>query len=296
MIFPYESKSRNNRVRGEEKKKIVLLWIAQFDFCSIELLSFLLRQYPDQTNLFFRKLIADGYLVRFKSANLPRNDLVRIGFEGVAYLMANFGIDVKRKMRSDELARKKKLYHDYCLQLYIASHFMYGDKYSVITEKNISRANGKAHRIMDALIFDRPNEHKTWNVSAPIPVPEEISYKRSELNETFDDRGFWSNPDAPMAIEIELTPKSKTDLNPIFINLLWQIYEGKLQHVRFVFDNAQVRDLYKRRFDELKMQHSKLPATSRYRNCFNFEVDLFFPHWLLGQLEDDPRDWDLAHP
>lgn len=296
MIFPYESNSRNNRVRGEEKKKIVLLWIAQFDFCSIELLSFLLRQYPDQTNLFFRKLIADSYLVRFKSANFPRNDCVRIGFEGVAYLRSNFGIDVRRKMRSDEIARKKKTFHDYSLQLYVASHFMYGDKYSVITEKNISRAHGKAHRIMDALVFDHPNDHKTWSVSAPISMPEEISDKRRDLRETFDEKGFWYNPEAPIAIEIELTPKPRKVVESIFISLLYQIYAGKLKQVQFVFDSSTVCNRYQEWFKELQMKHSKLPSRSRYRDCFDFKVDLFFPHWLLGEVEDDLRDLDLAHP
>lgn len=297
MIFPDKIRTRNNQKRSEEKKRIVLLWIAQFDFSTIELLSALLRQTRDATNLFFRRLIADGYLVPFISFNVPRNDLVRIGFEGVAYLKDNFGIDVRRKMRSDEIARRKKLFHDYCLQMYIAETFMYGSSYSVLTEKNISRENGKAHRIPDALVFDCPNEHTAWNVSTPIEIPEEVKDLRRGAD-LYDPDGFWHNIDAPIAIEIEVTPKSRDQAWAIFRNLLWQIHSGKLSQVHFVFAEARICRSYKVWFEELQLNHGvKLPLISPYRDCFKFILSDFQFRWLLiEEVFEDPRDWDLSQP
>ena len=290
MIFPYESGTRNNRERGKEKLIIVLLWIAEFDFSTIELLSWLLRQYPEQTNLFFRKLIAQHYLVPFESDTFVRKDLVRIGSAGVAYLKENFGIDVRRKMRSDELARKRKLYHDYCLQLYIADTYMYRDSYSVITEKKIFRARGKATRIPDALVFNLPNKHTMWNVSQETTLPDEVEEARRGV-EFFDDQGFWFNENAPIAIEIELEGKSQSKVEAIFKSLLFQIRAGKLQQVRFIFAKQSLCKKYREWFAEFKMKHFELPAVSRYRDCFSFEVDYFFPYRLLEREEREPEIW-----
>ena len=290
MIFPYESETRNNQERGKEKLKIVLLWIAEFDFSTIELLSWLLRQYPDQTNLFFRKLITQHFLVRFESETLVRKDLVRIGNAGVAYLRDNFGIDVRRKMRSDELARKRKLFHDYCLQLYIASHYMYRESYSVITEKKIFRGRGKAARIPDALVFNHPNKHLTWNVSQERTLPDEVEDARRRVD-YFDDAGFWLNENAPIAIEIELEGKPKKKVEAIFKSLVLQIRAGNLQQVRFIFANQSLCKRYKEWFDGLNLEYFRLPSDSYYRSCFRFEFDIFFPHHLLEDEEEEEAVW-----
>jgi len=91
MIFRRELPNQSNQERSAEKKNIVLTWVGACDFSTIELLSALFGQNKDSTNLFFRRLISDGFLVRFPAEHMNRKDLVRIGSAGVAYLEKNMG-------------------------------------------------------------------------------------------------------------------------------------------------------------------------------------------------------------
>lgn len=280
MRFHREMPYQSNQQRGAEKKDIVLTWVGACDFSSIELLSALFGQNKDATNLFFRRLIADRYLVPFHSEHLNRKDLVRIGSAGVEYLEKKYGINVRRKMRSDEISRKRKLFHDYCLQIYVVENFLHRGAYSFITEKNIFRNSGDAQRIMDALIFDYANENATWNVSQMENVPQEVTEFRRSLWSPYDERGYWINQASPLAIEIELSAKSKEKVQFIFKKLFLQLFRGNLKQIRFVFDNQAVCSRYKKWFEYVLLVEFKIPATSHYNECFVFEISDFQLQWL----------------
>ncbi|RYZ90313.1 MAG: hypothetical protein EOP04_04320 [Proteobacteria bacterium] len=281
----------NNKRRGAEKKDIVLKWIGCFDFCSIELLSALLKQPVRHTHLFFQRLIADGYLVRFKAENLSRDDLVRIGYEGVAYLKDTYGIDVRNKMRSDELARRKKIFHDYCLQLYIAGLTAYDPPASVLAEKSIVRGRRSKNRIPDGLIFSAPGAPQKWNVDAEVELPEEISELR-ETRLTFDSECFWVDYNAPVAVEIEISGKKKHEVIDIFRRLGKQMLEGKLSQVRFIFADEAVCRRYLDYFTETRWgPYAKVDLDHPLRRCFSFQVSDFSLEWLLMKEHYDVPDY-----
>lgn len=285
MIFRQELPYLSNQERNAEKKDIVLTWVGACDFSTIELLSALLGQNKDSTNLFFRRLISDGFLVRFPAEQMGRKDLVRIGFAGVAYLEKKYRINVRRKMRSDELSRKRKLFHDYCLQVYVVEKVMDRGAYSFLTEKDIFRNAGDAQRIMDALVFDFANDYRSWSVSQTDNVPQEVTDFRRSLWSPYDERGFWINHASPIAIEIELSAKSKEKAYFIFKRLFSQIFHGNLKQVRFVFDNQTVCSRYKKWFDYILLVEFKIPSTSPYSQCFVFEVFDFKLQWADGEEE-----------
>jgi len=188
-------------------------------------------------------------------------------------------------MRSDELSRKRKLYHDYCLQVYVVENFMDRGAYSFLTEKDIIRKAGDAQRIMDALVFDYANEHTTWNVSQTENVPQEVTEFRRSLWSPYDERGFWINPTSPIAIEIELSAKSQEKAWFIFRRLFAQLFQGNLKQVRFVFDNHAVCKRYKKWFDYILLVEFKIPSTSPYSQCFVFEVSDFKLQWADAEEE-----------
>lgn len=285
MILCGKLPIQSNQERSAEKKDIVLTWVGACDFSTIELLSALFGQNKDGTNLFFRRLISDGFLVRFFSEHMNRKDLVRIGSAGVVYLEKKYGINVKRKMRSDEISRKRKLFHDYCLQIYIVERIKYRGNYSFLTEKNIFRNAGDAQRIMDALVFDFANDYRSWNVSQTDNVPQEVTNFRRSLWFPYDERGFWINHESPIAIEIELSAKSKEKTEFIFKRLFSQIFHGNLKQIRFVFDNQAVCSRYKKWFDYILLVEFKIPSTSPYSQCFVFEVFDFKLQWADAEEE-----------
>lgn len=271
MIITY-AKRPSNAERNGIKKEMVLMWVFHFQFSSIELLSALVSMKRNGATRFFRELIEGRYLVRFESDNFTRSDLVRLGSEGAAFLRDRLGIEVTRNPRSDELSRKVKLKHDYAVQLYILNNHFSGKVPHILTDAKIVRDRRKRTRIPDALIFHSGDTPAKWNVSAPEKIPEEVEeQRRGHL--TFDEAAFWVNPNAPIAIEMEMISKRGKIRKEIFISLAYQILGGKLKQVDFVFKDWNVCALYIEVFKKTRWsQHHTVGEEHPLRSCFTFSV------------------------
>lgn len=279
--------AKNNADLHLEKKKKVLKWIHCYGFSAIELLSALLRQERHKTTRFFKQLIDEEFLVRFENENFRRTDLVRLGAEGVKFLQENFGIVITRNPRSDELARRVKLRHDYRLQCYVLNYRMHHGDPQIITTK-IVRNKRTSDRVPDALLFEDCRAPEKWNVSGLGEVPEEVNERRKNLQH-YDEDAFWSNYEAPIAIEIETSPKAKGVLLSIFRSLSMQILRGKIKQVIFVFDDESMRQKYQKIFSLTRWsQWVTVGPEHPIRDCFAFVVQ---QHDFVERFERfDDRD------
>lgn len=111
--------------KKEWKRRLVILWLIEFKFSSIELLSKLLGQHPKHTSPFFKSMINDKFLVRFTSEYFPKKDLVRLGQSSLQWFP-----DLDQSLlRSDRHVNKKTIIHDYLVQKVISEHI---DQYNEI--------------------------------------------------------------------------------------------------------------------------------------------------------------------
>lgn len=115
------------------KRRLVVKWLLEFKFSSIELLSKLLGQKAKHASPFFKAMIADKLLVRFKSEFFPKKDLVRLG-PGVKEAFSDLDLSL---FRSDRFEDKKSIVHDHHVQRVIAERH---DRY---TEVNASFRRGR---------------------------------------------------------------------------------------------------------------------------------------------------------
>ena len=281
-----DQRGRLNPVqRGEIKIQVVMKWIAEWTFSSIELLSATVGQPPSSTTAFFKKLIDEGYLVRFSSKVYHRKDWVRIGATGVKYLLDNYGIDARRYMRSDEIARKKKLYHDYQVQLYAAyvQHFYT----SVHSEINIrvpkKKSGNKKPRKPDALFFILGDENKLVSLDKEVAPPAEFLETRSGLST--DPDYFWWNKFGAEAVEFETEAKKPKIVKDIFRTYFYLMLQGKVSKVHFIFDNPSHVNTYQRHFDAERWgDHISISSDHPIRKLFSFS--LLMPDAILTLLTE----------
>lgn len=265
MIVTHPKSFLNNGERYAEKIRITLPWVGNWTFSTIELLSARLNQPASSTTLFFKRLIDEGYLVRFTSDKFRRKDLVRIGAKGVEYLKENFGYDAKRYMRSDELAAKKKIYHDYCAQVYAAS--LEQNYNAIFSEINIIREKGQ--RRPDGYFSFLPSDEKKIKIKKQN-VPKKIDNLPGLIT---TGEKFWYDEFAPEAIEYESECKKPKVARAIFKSYFYQLIEGKVSRVHFVFPNEKFKDRYMKYFSvERWHENLTLPPDHPARERFTFEV------------------------
>lgn len=282
MIVIQSRPNLSNEERGEEKLKLTLLWVGEWAFSTVELLSARLGQKPSATSLFFKKLIKSGYLVRFNSAVYSRKDLVRIGPKGRDYLLDHFGVDVTRHLRSDELGRKKKIIHDYHAQIFAASV----ERHYASVHSELSIVRQLKTRKPDALISLHPIEGERIKYELVEP-PEDFLNDRE--GENIDPSYFWLNEFAPEAVEYEGDKKNQDAVKGIFRAYFYLMLQGKVSAVHFVFPTKSWRDSYQKYFDQVAWSHKiKIVPEHPIRERFTFLV--MNPEEVLTGLLA-PRKW-----
>lgn len=270
VIFP-NLNELNCHERFEKKVEMVMHHLISWGFSSVELLSALVGTKPTSQAGFIASLIKKQYITRFTAGTLNRKDLVRIGPEGAGYIARKWGLNVFRDVRNDEVSRKSKLYHDYCLQIFTTATSLYCKE--VIAGRHIvfTKEDRKAKRkLPDALLFMEEKKIATYSLWREIPVPDEIARNRT----TIDKPDYlWVNGEAPLAIEFERIPKSPKALKKNLMKYFHAINSGHVKHIFFVYHNAnrikgQIRIFEKENWDAPFLIASDHPI----RKCFSFLV------------------------
>lgn len=100
----------------EEKVRLVLDWLLEFRFSSIDLLSSRLEQPKVNTNRFFNDLISSGLIQIFKNVHTKNERYVMLTTTGLSYLEA-YGRDIsKATTRVQHLGKYSKIIHDMSVQ------------------------------------------------------------------------------------------------------------------------------------------------------------------------------------
>lgn len=151
--------------KKEWKRLLVVQWLMEFKFSSIEVLSILLKQQPKHTAPFFKSMIDDKFLMRFSSEFYPKKDLVRLGPGALQWFP-----DLDQSLlRSDRHSTKKTLVHDHLVQRVIAERL---GRYSEIdasfdrVRKEAPDAFVVSRKTGDKLAVEyeltRKNRDRTW--------------------------------------------------------------------------------------------------------------------------------------
>lgn len=141
----------------------VLLWTFEFKFSAVSTLARIMGLTARHSSEFFKRLIEEGYLVRFESAHFGKKDLVRLGPEARSFFQGELPDSRSRLDRID----KGNLEHDFYVQDELSHHVDNLDEIHAY----LDRAGVEAP---DAII-------KAKGFSKPAYVEFENS-KRSEVN------------------------------------------------------------------------------------------------------------------
>lgn len=147
----------------EDKIKIVLDWLLEFRFSSIELLSLRLGSNKVNMNRFFNQLIDEGVIQLFKNANTKNERYVMLTAIGVSYLEAYGRNTEKAVTRVQLLGKYSQILHDISVQYAVLKRL---SNYSeVIADRNIPL--DKYNDRPDALLLANKNywvaiEYERW--------------------------------------------------------------------------------------------------------------------------------------
>lgn len=122
-----------------EKMKLVLDWLLEFRFSSLDLLAKRLGSNVTNCNRFFNSLIDDGMISVFKNAHTNNMRLVMLTPRGASYLQT-LGRNIERaETRYMLLGKYSTIIHDLCVQYAVLKRI---DKISeVIWDRNIQSAD-----------------------------------------------------------------------------------------------------------------------------------------------------------
>ena len=120
----------------DDKIRIVLDWLLEFRFSSVELLSKRLGSNKINLNRFFNQLIDEGVIQQFKNVNTKNERYIMLTSIGVSYLEA-YGRDISRAVtRVQLLGKYAQILHDISVQYAVLERLELYDE--VIADRNIA--------------------------------------------------------------------------------------------------------------------------------------------------------------
>ena len=136
------------RAIKQEKMRIVLDWLLEFRFSSLDLLSRRLGSNIVNSNRFFNSLIEDGFISVFKNAHTNNERFVMLTPRGASYLEV-LGRNIENaETRYIKLGKYSTIIHDLCVQYAVLKRL---DKVvEVVWDRNIKEINSAERP--DALI------------------------------------------------------------------------------------------------------------------------------------------------
>ena len=124
------------RAIKDEKTRLVLDWLLEFRFSSIEVLAKRIGSTAMNSNRYFNGLINDGVIQAFKNVHTKNERYVMLTANGVSYLEV-LGRDISKAItRTAQLGRYSKIMHDIAVQQAVLKRLDIIDE--VIWDKNIS--------------------------------------------------------------------------------------------------------------------------------------------------------------
>lgn len=141
------------RAIKDEKTRLVLDWLLEFRFSSIDILAARLGQTPVNANRFFNSLIEDKILQTFQNVHTKHQRYVLLASAGVSYLEA-LGRDISNATtRISTLGKYAQVIHDLSVQQSVIRRL--DDFKEVVWDRNISLP-GQLDRPDALLKVDRP--------------------------------------------------------------------------------------------------------------------------------------------
>jgi hypothetical protein len=143
----------------DEKIRLVLDWLLEFRFSSLDILSARLGQSTVNSNRFFNALLDSGIIQAFKNVHTKNQRYVILTSAGVSYLEA-MGRDISiATTRVANLGRYSQIVHDLSVQISVLNRL---DRYSeVIWDRNITF--GTQHDKPDAVLKLAENGAVFWS-------------------------------------------------------------------------------------------------------------------------------------
>ena len=154
------------RAIKQDKLRLVLLWLLEFRFSSIEILANRIGQTPTNANRFFNSLIADKLIADFKNVHTKGERYFILTSAAASYLEAE-DYDISNAVtRAGNFGRYSTIVHDLAVQRLVLDRL---SKYNeVIADKNIDTL--ELHERPDALLRTHNNmwvafEFERWRKS-----------------------------------------------------------------------------------------------------------------------------------
>lgn len=136
LIVQRDTSLKYPRAIKEEKTQLLLDWLLEFRFSSIDLLAQRIGSNVVNANRFFNTLLADGVIQVFKNAHTKNERYVMLTTSGIAYLEV-LGRDIsKATTRVQHLGRYSHIIHDMAVQYAVLSRLNQFDE--VIWDRNIN--------------------------------------------------------------------------------------------------------------------------------------------------------------
>lgn len=163
LIHTRNAELKYPRAIKEEKTKLVLEWLLEFRFSSIDLLSKRIGSNPVNANRFFNALISDGVIQVFKNVHTMNERYVMLTTAGLAYLEV-WGLDISRGVtKVAHLGRYSHIMHDMAVQNAVLNRL--NSYVEVIWDRHIDFADGSERP--DALLKSQNNywvalEYERW--------------------------------------------------------------------------------------------------------------------------------------
>ena len=137
MIYEERNKElKYPRAIKDEKTRLVLDWLLEFRFSSIEVLSARIGQIPSNANRFFNSLLNDKIIQSFKNAHTKNYRFFMLASAGVGYLEAEGRNIEKAVTKVATLGRYSHIIHDLSVQYIVLNRMQSWEE--VVWDKNIN--------------------------------------------------------------------------------------------------------------------------------------------------------------
>jgi hypothetical protein len=216
------------RAIKDEKTRLVLDWLLEFRFSSIDILSARIGQTATNANRFFNGLIRDGVIQSFKNVHTKNQRYVMITSAGVSYLEALGRDTCYAVVRVANLGRYSQIIHDLSVQAVVLPRL--SSYKEVVWDRHISFGTQQ----------DRPD-----------------AILRAEKNGS----DFWS------AIEFERWRKDKKRIYISLINHSKNFDNKYYAGVYYIFQSKADCIYYEKVFNEKEWpQYERMPKSGQIKN------------------------------
>lgn len=155
LVTERDSSLTYNQAKKQEKIQIVLDWLLEFRFSSIDLLARRIGSTAINSNRFFNAMIGDGLIQKFANVHTNNERYVMLTAAGLSYLEVA-GRDISRATtRVAHLGRYSKIMHDLAVQQAVLNRLHLVDE--VVWDRNIILKGVTENP--DALLHHKGNDY-----------------------------------------------------------------------------------------------------------------------------------------